>query len=123
MPISYEITHNDEYLLITATGSYDSDEDITSYTRSFVEDLMRYAPQAVILDHRALSGSLDTLDAVKVAAGFAIIVKELRLMRIAVISRPERLQALKYLETTAQNLGIMGMSFTSLEEAEAWLRR
>lgn len=123
MPLSYELSHTNDYLLLTAKGRYDCEEDILSYTRSFVGALVEQAPQTVIIDHRAVTGQIKDLNATLIAAEFSRFIKELTTMKIAVVSTPERLMAVKFLETIAQNQGIMAMGFDSFEDAEAWLKR
>lgn len=122
MPITYELEQKDGLVLITAHGEYVGGEDVLSYTEAFVRELERLGAQAALLDHRDLIGEMDVIDNVQVATGYAEAIKNLKQVRVAVVTTTERMSSITFLETIAQNLGIVGFAFDDMEEALEWLK-
>lgn len=122
MPITYELEQKDGLVLITAHGEYVGGEDVLSYTEAFVRELERLGAPAALLDHRDLIGEMDVIDNVQVATGYAEAIKNLKQVRVAVVTTTERMSSITFLETIAQNLGIVGFAFDDMEEALEWLK-
>ncbi len=122
MTLTYEIDHQENMTLISAHGEVTNVNDIISYVASFVKELKETSPHCVLIDHRELTGELDVIDNVKVVTDFAEAIKDLKQMRLAVVTTPQRLSSVTFLETIAQNIGIMGLAFDDMDEALEWLR-
>ncbi len=122
MMINYEMEQNGDMILITARGVIEEVDDIICYTKSFIQDLKRHSPETALLDHRELTGELNVIDNVRVITEYAKAIKELKQVKVAVVTTVTRMGSLTFLETIAQNVGIMGLAFDDIEEARDWLQ-
>lgn len=122
MPITYDLERKGDMVVITAHGGYDGLDDVVAYVHSFVGDLNRLQPELALFDHRELTGELDVIDNVSVVTDYAEAIAGLKQVKIAVLTTPERISSIIFLETIAQNVGVLGMAFDDEEQALEWLR-
>lgn len=122
MPITYDLENKEDHVLITAHGDFTDVDEILDYTQAFVADLLQHSVPAAILDHRDLHGDLDAINNVRIVTEYADAIQSLKSIRLAVVTTEERIASVKFLETVAQNVGVIGLAFESMEEALEWLR-
>jgi hypothetical protein len=76
----------------------------------------------VLVDVRAMTGRLDTLQTYDIAGQRLPYRNDVRLLRAAVLDHPENLDRVRFFETVATNRGVNVKIFDDKTRALAWLR-
>lgn len=119
MSYSFTIQEKDGYLLLTASGTLGSVEDLATATRTMHEEAARFRCRRFLVDERAVDKTIDQHDVI-VFAESRVDDQENRL-RVAVVYTPENVSRLRWMETFFQNRSLSYRQFSSLEKAEQWL--
>lgn len=119
MPYTFKIQKKDGYLLLTASGTIESIEDLESATRSMMKNTAEFNCRRFLVDERGVSKTIDPHD-ITVFAESRANDSENR-FRVAVIYTPENMSKLRWMETFFQNRSLAYRQFSSFRKAEQWL--
>jgi len=122
MPATYEYEVKNGYAQATTQGTISTMDDVMTYVQSLIEDTNRMDMNNLLLDHRKVTGDLDTLKSFNFAVKVTNKVVGMRALRLAIVAHRERMEFLKFFETAAQNRGMMVVGFDSMEEALRWIK-
>ena len=119
MPYTFEIQDKGDYLLLTASGTLDSIDELVSVGRSMRKKAAQCECRRFLIDERAVDKTIDPHDITVFAE--ARVENPAGWLRVAVVCSPENLPGLRWVETFFQNRSLPYRQFPSLQEAEEWL--
>ena len=119
MPYTFEVHEKEDYLLMTASGTLESVEDLDSLSRLMWQKADQCQCRRFLIDETAVNKTIDPHD-ITVFAESKIDNPRNRL-RVAVVYSPENFSKLRWMETFLQNRSLAYRQFSSIEEARQWL--
>lgn len=112
-----------EYAFVTL-GGVRTPEALMEAGTAIISYCLEHSLSRLLIDVRAASGSLDTLEIYEVAGhGIASRENARQVVRSAILDRTENLERVRFFETVAMNRGINVRVFDDRTEAESWLLR
>jgi len=120
MPIKYTMYDKGDFALVTARGDLNL-KHAMEYLQACIQDIINKNVRRVLIDNREVVGqSLCFYDSLELAS---CIEKEssLRMIKLALVVPPSRMESARDLETIVRNRGFSFLGFESLEAATNWL--
>jgi len=119
MAIHFETTIDGTLLRVTTRGKDDGLDGVVAYAEGVAETARLRHCTRILCDERGLTYDLSTMDTY--AAAEAVSKYSTSISRIAIVCRPEFLEAGIFFENVAANRGLQLRMFTDIGEAERWL--
>ena len=120
MTLKYKTESKDDYFLVTARGKNNNFEVISNYAREVTELCNQQGYNSMIIDERNREYDMEELlDQYKLAIYFKTL--GVSHIRVAIICKPQYLEKIHFIETTANNRGLNLKYFVDLESAERWV--
>ena len=119
MSYTFEIQRKDGYLLLTASGTLGSIEELERAARTMMEKTAKHHCRRFLVDERNVVKTIDPHDITVFAESRASDPKSR--LRVAVVYTPENVSKLHWMETFFQNRSQAYRQFSSIREAEQWL--
>lgn len=119
MAITYNISQNDNYLLITASGKDDCLQDVINYGSAIIQHAIEHRITQILCDERQLQYALGFFDIFESARFLAENVPTLA--KAAVVIGNNNMEDATFWETVAVNRGLHVKIFQEFETAEEWL--
>lgn len=110
----------DDILKVTASGKDESVEEVKDYGIKVIEQAITSNCRKILCDERELEYNLSTIDTFE-SAKF-ISENAPKVAKAALVCNHKNLPDAKFWETVSFNRGLTVKVFTSIEEAESWLR-
>jgi len=121
VPISYSIEKKNSYVLVKSTGVTDSPEDMVRYVGKLVADCIEQGADKVLLDHRGLMYGRGYVGTYDVALKAMDYLDPNHPMKVALLSRPERMEFAHAYEYIGLGRGLDLKAFDSEEMAMVWM--
>ena len=120
--MDYRITlePHPEYLHVTVTGR-NSAENVAAYLKDVIEECRRSECYRVLIDERLEGPRLEASDVFEIASTGAI--RALGIFQAVAYVDPKMGDMADFAETVAINRGMPVKTFTSVDQARAWLLR
>jgi len=118
MAYTFKAQKIDDYILVTASGTIDSVDDLATLSKSLRETAGRFNCRRFLVDERAVVKNIDSHDLTVFADSR---MDEPHRLRLAVICSPEDVSRLHWMETIQQNRSLSYKHFSTFEEAREWL--
>ena len=119
MSIQFQIEEMPDYLAAKFTGT-GAAEEIWRQFEVIVEHCKRANKNKLLLDSTETYGKISLADRYHLG-DVAEIFMYYKLIKVAVVSRPEQLDPRRFAEMVARNRWVNARVFTSVEDAEKWL--
>jgi len=119
MPYTFETHEKDGYLLLIASGSIESLDDMKAVSQAIKDTAAQFRCRRFLIDERAVNKTIDPHD-ITIFAEFRANEPDYRL-RVALVCTPENVSRLRWIETFFQNRSLPYRQFSSFQEAEQWL--
>lgn len=120
MAIQCTIHVEGDVLRVKATGKDDSVKEVIEYGLAILDAAISSECSRVLCDERELDYALKTFETFE-AAKF-IAEKAPRVIKAAIVCKPEHMEEAQFWETVATNRGLHVRMFHDLDEAERWIR-
>ncbi len=119
MTIKYQSEFREKLLIVTASGRDDTLEQVIEYGCSVIALAVESGATRLLCDERGLEYTLDTVDTYKLAKTMA--ERAPKIIRVAIVCRPEFLVEGKFWETVAANRALLVRVDTDFDRALRWL--
>ncbi|MCK5359065.1 MAG: hypothetical protein KAJ95_00480 [Gammaproteobacteria bacterium] len=120
MALKYKTESKDSYFLVTARGKNNSFEVISNYAREVTELCVQQGFRALVIDERNREYNMEELlDQYKLANYFTTL--GLARVRVAIVCKPQYIDKVHFVETTANNRGLNLRYFVDLDSAKTWV--
>jgi hypothetical protein len=124
MPFTIDTQNKEEYLLVVSKGSIASADELVEHANQIYEEFLKHQQTKILIYQMATefpSGLSSYLNLVNhYIDNFSI---EIMSVRIAVVIQEKYKELGAFWETVCNNRGYQYHAFTSLEEAEDWLKK
>lgn len=121
MALKFKTENKPDYFLVTSKGKNNDLSTISNYAAEVIKYCKESNHQSLIIDERNREYNLDELlDQYKLANYFKTL--DLSNIRIAIICKPQYIEKINFIETTANNRGINLKYVLDLESAERWVQ-
>jgi hypothetical protein len=117
MSVQLQVEQTPDYLAVRFTGPA---KEAWREFASIAGDCMRANKNKLLLDFTQAQGKLSLIDRYQMGAKAEIFML-FKLMKVAVIGRPEQLDYKRFGEMVARNRWVNARLFINVEAAEAWL--
>lgn len=121
MAIQYTTEQKNGYLLIRAEGVTDDPNELINYVDALLKEAESRKSDKFLLDHRDLRFERQNLGTYDVAVRCVDKLNKNRTLKVAMLSRPERLPFAKVYETIALTGQVQIRVFDKMTMAIAWL--
>jgi hypothetical protein len=120
MAIGAAFDYQDDTLLVTASGSDESLEEVEKYLSSIIEEGHKYKVQNILCDERNLKYELGMADLFELGQLLSNHAKFIN--RVAIVCSPEYINETKFFENVTSNRGVSIIATTDIEEARSWIQ-
>lgn len=121
MTLKYRTESKDKYFLVTARGKNNNLKVISNYAREVTELCKQQGYQSMVIDERNREYNMEELlDQYKLANYFKTL--GVSHIRVAIVCKPQYIDKVHFVETTANNRGIRLKYFVDIESAERWVQ-
>lgn len=121
MTLKYRTESKDSYFLVTARGKNNSFEVISNYALEVTDLCKEQGHTSMVIDERNREYQMDELlDQYKLANYFKTL--GVSHVRVAIICKPQYIEKVHFVETTANNRGVNLKYFVDLASAERWVK-
>ncbi len=120
MTIAYNCQPIDGVLVVEASGSDDSLEEVQSYGLAVIDAAVRHGCTRVLCLENRLEYRIGTADIFEAASYIA--EKAPHIARVAIVCRPADVRDARFWENVAVNRGLTVRMFLEPAEAERWVR-
>lgn len=121
MPISYSIEKKNGYVLVKTAGVTNSPEDMVRYIGKLVAECIGQGVRKVLLDHRELLYGRGYVGTYDVALKAMDHLDPNHPMKVALLSRPERMEFAHAYEYMGLGRGLDLKAFDREEMAMTWM--
>ena len=121
MVINYTTEDRDGYLLVKTTGDTRSIEDVEAYIDALVADCEQRGQHSLMLDHRELNFDRRFAATYDVALRVTRHMSPHRPFRVALVSRPDRMEFARVYEPIGLGRGMTLKAFEEPQMASVWL--
>ena len=121
LSINYTIEKKNCYVLVKTTGVTDSPEDMIRYIGALIADCTRQGADKILLDHRELVYGRGYAGTYDVALQTMDHLDPNHPMKVALLSRPERMEFAHAYEFMGLGRGLDLKAFDREEMAMAWM--
>lgn len=122
MTISTKV--EDDYLLITASGSIADAEGLGLHTKRYVNEILAHGAMKVIIDETDVQYHKSLLDVIGLVESYSdVIPAELRSGRLAIVFNSDIKPIAEFWQFQATEKGYDYKAFSTIEEARDFLRR
>jgi hypothetical protein len=124
MPFTISTQNNDDYLFVESQGNIESADELVAHANQIYEEFLKHHQTKVLIYQMetefppGLSSYLNLVN--HYIDNFSI---EIMSVRIAVVIQEKYKELGAFWETVCNNRGYQYHAFTSLEEAEDWLKK
>lgn len=121
MAIAFELESLEGYVRITAAGSVDTVGCLQEYMGEMLAAVTEQGADRILVDNRDIRGVVSVAEMGEFTSGLVEQAELLKDARWAIVSSPERLEYVHFIETVARNRGFMVLSFDAVDDAMSWL--
>lgn len=121
MSIDITTEQRGNFLVVSCGGATDSTDEIMAYVDGFLALSADFGQDRILLDHRKLQVQMEHAGAYDVATRCIERMVDDRDLRVALVSRPERMEFARIYESIGLNRGVDIKAFESMEMAASWL--
>lgn len=120
MSLKYRTESKDSYFLVTTRGTNNSLDVISNYAREVTELCKQQGYRSMIIDERNREYKMEELlDQYKLANYFKTL--GVSHVRVAIVCKPQYIDKVHFIETTANNRGVHLKYFVDINSAEKWV--
>ena len=121
MGITYTTEDRDGYVLVRTTGSTRDIDDMEAYIDDLVDVCEKHGKRSLLLDHRELDFDRRYAGTCDVALRATNRMSPDRPYRVALVSRPERMEFARMYEPIGLGRGVTLKAFDGPQMASVWL--
>lgn len=121
MSLNYTTKQRDTMMVVIPNDTADGPEIIMEFVDSVLEQSQKLNLNMILLDLRLLIVHMEHAGAYEIAAKCVERMSEDRRLRVAVVSRPERMEFARIYESIGFNRGVDIKAFESEKMAASWL--
>lgn len=121
MSIEYEVVKREQYLVVIPDDVVEEPAELMAFIEECLDKSNRLGLDRILLDNRKLAVQMEHAGAFEVANRCVELMSSIDTLRVALVSRPERMEFARIYETIGFNRGVQIKAFESLELAASWL--
>lgn len=110
-----------DYIRVTLSGSFDSQEELFDFAALLVRMGEEYSKTRALVDRRRLNDKTDLMDVYRLSESDLTVRSAMKGVRIACLAADHNLEHLRSFETVMPNRSLIYRVFTDEDEAVDWL--